>query len=205
MIRCRGCKSPVPPSLSFLGTCHGAAAPRGLWVTQLRLGAARQTSTEDYGEETNKQGCLRVLAAGVGNSRVSVMKPLTEHTYAQTHTLTWTALNPPQLPSWSSRGILDRVKDIMGQIEMMWWGGCVYICVCVCVCVWLIDGWDAVSQESVRDDDYRQGRRVETVVAPGYSDWSVDRFIIEVCFPPYTLSLTEQEVSGCASQSCLLL
>lgn len=41
--------------------------------------------------------------------------------------------------------------------------------------MWLTDRWDAVSPESVRDDEYHQGE-----VAPGYSDWSVDRFIIEV-------------------------
>lgn len=88
MIRCRGCKSPVPASLSFPGTCRGAPAPRGLWVTQLRLRAARQTSNEDYSGETNKQGCLRVLAAGIGNSRAPVMKPLTAHAHAKTHTHT---------------------------------------------------------------------------------------------------------------------
>ncbi|MEQ2307103.1 hypothetical protein AMECASPLE_014752 [Ameca splendens] len=37
---------------------------------------------------------------------------------------------------------------------------------------------------SILVDSYRQRKRVEAVGASGYSSWSVDRFIIEVCIAP---------------------
>lgn len=71
--------------------------------------------------------------------------------------------------------IHQRVRAVMVQMEMR--------CVCVCVFVRenLADRWDAVSQECVHDDDSHHRRTVWTVVAPGFLDCSVDRFIIEVC------------------------
>lgn len=150
MIRCRRCKSPVPPSFSFPGACHVAPAPRGLWVTRLRLHAARQTSTEDY-SGGNKQTRLSQSLSGTHRQQRGASNEATDGTGlctdTQTHTCTWTALNPLQFPSWSSRGILDCVKDIMGQIEMMWWEGCVSTC--VYVCGWLIDEMLSLRRVSV--------------------------------------------------------
>lgn len=118
-IRCRGCRSPVPLSLSFPGTWHGAPAPRGPWVTQLRLHAARRTSTEDYSGGNKQTKLSPSLSDRHRRYTEPVMKPL-----MAPHT-------PPQWASWSSGGVLDCVKDIMGQIEMMWWASR--------VSVWLTD------------------------------------------------------------------
>ena len=59
------------------------------------------------------------------------------HFYIDTYTHSSAALNPPYFPSWSSRGILDCVKGIMGQIE----GWCVWD--------WLIDEMLSLRRVSV--------------------------------------------------------
>lgn len=54
-------------------------------------------------------------------------------TRASARTLAWR-----QITSFPfSRGFLDHVKDIMGQIETMWWGGSEPLC--GYACGWLID------------------------------------------------------------------
>lgn len=53
-----------------------------------------------------------------------------------------------------------------------------------------------LSLKRVRDHDDCQRRRVEIVVTPGYSNWSVDRFIIEVCPPPLSVFPLNQISEG---------
>lgn len=125
------CVSCASLSLSFPGTHHGVPAPGGPRVTQPRHHCAHQTSAEHYSGETNK-GLSQSLSDRRRQYTLLVMKPLMAHTYAQTHTHTATALNPSHRPSWSSRSILDCVKNIMGQTERKWWGECVFMCICVC-------------------------------------------------------------------------
>lgn len=204
MIRCRRCKSPVPPSFSFPGACHVAPAPRGLWVTRLRLHAARQTSTEDY-SGGNKQTRLSQSLSGTHRQQRGASNEATDGTGlctdTQTHTCTWTALNPLQFPSWSSRGILDCVKDIMGQIEMMRWEGCVSTC--VYVCGWLIDEMLSLRRVSVMMTITRGGE-LRQLWLLGIQIGVLTGLLLKFVFFPPHFSFFGRAVSGCDSH-CLLL